>query len=122
MTLRYRKLTATGDYTFGQSNLDFYRDLEAVRQAIQTRLDLYLETFWRDLNDGLPMYQSILGQSGGEQNLTTIDQLIQARIQGTQDVLGIVNYNSDFNRNTRKYSFTATVQTAYSETFISGVF
>ncbi len=118
MTLRYRKMTATGDYIFGQSNLDFYRDLDAVRQAIQTRLDLYLETFWRDLGDGLPMYQSILGQSGGTPNLTTIDEIIKTRIAGTRDVSSVVTYASSFDRNTRRYSFTATVQTVYSETVV----
>lgn len=120
--MRYRKLNATGDYVFGQSNLDFYRDIDAVRQAILTRLELYLESFWRDLSDGLPMYQSILGKSGGAPNIATADQIIQARIQDTQGVTGIVNYASNFDRVTRQYSFTATVQTIYSETVVSGVF
>jgi hypothetical protein len=122
MTLRYRKMTATGDYVFGQSNLDFYRDLDAVRQAIQTRLDLYLDTFWRDLGDGVPMFQSILGQSAGAQNIATIDQILRDRIINTTDVTDIVAYSSSFDRTTRRYSFTATVQTVYSETvFVTGV-
>lgn len=117
--MRYRKLTAGGDYTFGQSNLDFYKDIDAVRQAIQTRLDLYLDTFWRDLSDGLPMFQSILGPSGSAQHLATIDQIIQARILGTEGVSSVVSYSSTYDRNTRRYSFTATVQTIYSETPIT---
>lgn len=118
--MRYRKLTAGGDYTFGQSNLDFYKDIDAVRQAIQTRLDLYLDSFWRDLSDGLPMYQSILAQTGSAKNLATIDQIIQARIQGTEGVSSVLSYSSTYDRNTRRYSFTATVQTDYSETVVTG--
>lgn len=116
----YRKLSPTGDMVFGQSALDFYVDIDAVRQAIQTRLDLYLGTFWRDLSDGLPMFQSILGAPGSAANLAAIDQIIQSRIEGTENVTSVVAFSSTFDANTRAYGFTATVQTVYSETIVQG--
>lgn len=120
--MRYRKLTTTGDYSFGQGPLDFYIDnVEAVAQAIQTRLLLFKGAFWRALNEGLPMFQTILGGSGSAESRLGIDNLIQQRIRGTQGVLGILDYSSAFDPETRQYSFQATVQTIYSTTVVSGV-
>lgn len=116
----YRKLTPSGDYTFGHNMLDFYHDLDAVAQAIKTRLQLYKDSFWRDLSDGIPMWQSILQTPGSPANLANVDNIIQERIKGTQGVEAIVSYNSAFNPNTRQYSFEATVQTIYSTTLITG--
>lgn len=119
--MRYRKLTPSGDYTYGQGTADFYVDLYAVTQAMKTRLQLFLDTFWRDLTDGVPMFQSILAQSGSEANVLAVDEIIQTRIKNTEGVLEIIYYDSAFDRDTREYRFQATVQTVYSETVISGV-
>ena len=120
MSVIYRKLTETGDYTFGHNMLDFYEDIDAVAQAIQTRLQLYLGAFWRDLTDGLPLFQEIIASSGSQDHLLQVDNIFQERIKGTPGVLGIVSYTSSFNRETREYSFEATVQTEYSITIITG--
>lgn len=116
--MRYRKLTATGDMAYGQGNQDFHVDNEAVRQAIQTRLQLYKGAFWRDLNEGLPLFQSILGASGSQSNLDSIDNIIRQRVLGTQGVRSVVSLNSSFETEARQYLFTATVQTIYSTTVI----
>lgn len=118
----YRKLTPEGDYSFGQSRANFLSDLEAVAQAVKTRLQLWKETFWRDLQDGLPLFQEILGTPGSQSNIQRIDAIIQGRILGTQGVLGLPRYSSAFDPETRAYQFTATVQTIYSTTIISGSF
>lgn len=118
--MRYRKLTSSGDYTFGLSADNFHLDLNAVVQAIKTRLQLNKESFWRDLNEGLPLFQEILGTSGSEQNLAAIDAIIQNRIKGTPDVLGIVSYSRDYDREARSYIFKAEVQTVYSVTIVAG--
>lgn len=117
----YRKLTASGDYSFGQSAVNFYVDIDAVVQAIKTNLLLYQGSFWRVLNFGLPMFQNILGTPGSPANLTAIDNLVQGQIASTQGVIGITSYNSTFDKSTRQYQFNATVQTQYSTTVISGV-
>lgn len=120
MTIRYRKLTSTGDYTFGFSVDNFYLDLQAVAQAIQTRLQLLKESWWRDLNDGLPLFQDILGTPASPENLAAIDGFIQQRIIDTPGVIALVSYESSFNKSTRQYSYTCVVQTQYSETEITG--
>jgi hypothetical protein len=120
--MRYRKQTSTGDMVRGQGSLDFYIDEpNAVGQAVKTRLQLNLGSFWRDLNDGLPLFQSIAGRPGSPEYLQSVDTIIQDRIKGTQGVTSIISYESSFNSATRSYRFDATVQTVYSQsTVISG--
>lgn len=114
MAIKYRQLSPSGDYVFGQGNQEFYYDVEAVGQAIKTRLDLLLGTFWRDLNDGLPLFQKILPSSGSPANLLTVDSIIQKRIAETQDVTAITFFQSVFNGDTRRADFETTVETLYS--------
>lgn len=116
----FRKLTATGDYSYGSNAFDFYVDIDAVAQAIQTRLQLYQGGFWRDLSDGLPLYQSILATSGSPDNLAAVSNFIQDRIKGTPGVEGIVAFDVIFDPNTRQYAYSATVQTTFSTTIVSG--
>jgi len=119
--MKYRKLTASGDYSFGQGLENFYIDrVEAPAQAAQTRLQLYTGSFWRDLDDGIPMFQSILGTPGSQENLLAIDSIITNRIRQTQGVSDIIGYSSIFNATTRAYEYEATIQTVYSTTVITG--
>lgn len=118
--MRYRKLTTDGDYSFGSSSLDFYIDIEAVAQAIKTRLELLKESFWRDLSDGLPLFQQILGTPGSPANLEAVTNIITQRIKGTTGVLLIVSNAVTWNATDRQYFYTATVQTLYSTTIITG--
>lgn len=118
--MRYRRLDSAHDYVLGQSSQDFISDLDAVAQAIYTRLNLYKGAFWRDTSDGLPLFQNILGTSGSPQNRSAIDGIIQNRIAGTQGVQTITAFSSTWDATTRKYSFEATVQTVYSTTIITG--
>lgn len=116
--MKYRRLTNTGDYSFGSPNQNFIYDINAVGQAIQTRLTLFLDTFWRDLSDGIPMFQRIWGTSASAANLLTVDNIIQQRIRGTEGVTELLSYTSQFNRDTRQYTFEAQVQTIYSTSVI----
>lgn len=120
MTIRYRKLTADGDYTFGQSAYNFHTGTEAVAQAAKTRFLLWRDTFWRDLSDGVPYLQEILGRGGGEQHIETITAILLKRLRGTPDVIAVPDFSTVYDRATREYKFTATIQTAYSTTVITG--
>lgn len=112
--MRYRKLTASGDYSFGQGNRDFLYDIEAVAQAIKTRFQLYKGAFWRDVADGLPLFQNILPSPGSPNNLLAVDNILKRRVLGTRDVEGLTFAQSSFNPDTRQYIFACAVQTAYS--------
>jgi len=116
--MKYRRLSDTGDYTFGAADQDFVYDIDATAQAIKTRLQLYRDSFWRDLPDGLPMFQNILGSRGSISNLAQVDGIIQQRISGTQNVQAITEFSSEFSRDSREYIFTANVQTTFSQNII----
>lgn len=108
--LIYRKLNASGDYSFGRSMQDFVRDAEAVGQACKTNLLLLKGEWWEDLNEGLPLFQSILNQPGSPESLKAVDLIVKDRIANTKGVKSIQEFQSFLNSN-REYSVTCTVIT-----------
>lgn len=114
--MRYRKLDADGDYTFGGSANDFLVDSpEGVAQAVQTRLLLLKGEWFVDTSDGTPWSTEVLG----EHTRATYDMAIRNRILGTQGVVQIDSYASVFEPNSRKLTITCTITTAYGQTTIS---
>lgn len=111
--MRYRKLTSNLDFQFGSSQLDFYKDVpEAVAQAAQTRLLLWLAEWFLNLEEGTPYLQGILGKYSKE----TADLTIRDRVFGTQDLTGISAYESVLDGETRALSVAMTIETAYGPT------
>jgi len=116
VTMRYRKLDADGDYTFGGGRADFLVDSpEAVGQAVLTRLQLFKGEWFVDTADGTPWQTEVLG----EHTRATYDMAIRNRILGTQGVEQIDSYDSEFEPNSRKLTITCTITTAYGQTTIS---
>jgi hypothetical protein len=118
-TMRNRRLDENHDYTFGQGKGCYLTGVDAVAQAIETRLMLYLEEWWEDRNDGLPLWQSILGAPGGKKKI--IDKLIQERILGTPNVTSISEITTTLDPDTRAYSFTCVVDTIFGSVQVSNV-
>lgn len=111
--MRYRKLTADGDYSFGSGQLDFYRDIpEAPAQAAKTRLLLWVGEWFLNIDSGTPYMQAILGKH----SKTTADTTIQDRILGTEGVLDIQNYESTIDPITRQMSVSCDLDTIYGPT------
>jgi hypothetical protein len=117
-TITVRKLDpVTWEPQFGNGQENFISDLEAVTQIIATRLKLFQGEWFLNLEDGLPLFQSILGSSGGQRNLTVITNLIAARILGTPYVTAIVSITSSYQN--RKFVFSATVATQFGVVTVS---
>lgn len=114
----YRKLDASGDYVLGAGRQGFHFELNAVTQAIYTRLRLLQEEWWEDTQDGLPLFQAILGRNGA--NKKAAELLIKARIEETEKVTGIASFSSVMDTVTRKYTFQAVVNTEYGQTVVRG--
>lgn len=115
--MRVRKLDANGDMQFGRGQTDFYRDQpEAPAQCVQTRLALRTGEWFLDTTAGTPWDTKILGKY----TASTRDQVLRARIMKTQGVTGIASYSSTFDPETRKFSVSATINTAYGATTITG--
>jgi hypothetical protein len=89
------------------------QDAAAVRQAIQTRILLFLGEWWEDLNEGTPMFQKILGTRVTPNNQQIMAQSLATRITGAPYVSAVQNVNVSFNPKTRGFSFSATAQTAF---------
>ena len=114
--MRYRKLDANGDYSFGQGGNDFWRDVrEAPAQAVMTRLRLYLGEWFLDTSDGTAWNTRVLGRYTG----TLYDPEIRGRILGTEQVAGITAYESRTDPQTRRLVIRATISTAYGRVQIS---
>lgn len=113
--MRYRKLSDTGDYTFGQGSTEFLVNTpETVAQAVSTRLLLATGQWFLDTSEGTPYAEDILGTGTQE----TYDQAIQDRILGTPGVAAITAYSS-YRSPERRLSVTATIGTIYGQAAVA---
>ena len=114
--MRYRKLDAAGDYTFGHSQANFYvNQVEAVAQAVLTRLKLWSGEWFIDTSDGTPWGSEVLGKY----TMGTYDTVLKERILATPGVVQLQSYSSTFNAQTRALTVRATITTAYGVTQVT---
>ena len=90
--MRVRKLDENGD--LGTSGQMFVFDKEAVKQTAETRLRLYSGEYFRNINDGTPWFQQILGKF---QNINAVEAILRSRIAQTPGVVRLLSFelNSD---------------------------
>lgn len=113
--MRYRKLDADGDYSFGGQQLDYFRDTpQAVAQAVQTRLMLFRGEWFLDTTEGTPWMTEVLGKN----TRTTYDAAIRQRILGTPGVTELVAYSSALDTEARHVAIEATINTVYGQTTV----
>jgi|SRR5882724_2585466 len=113
--ITYRQLGPNNDPIW----TSYLTDLDAVGQAILTRLRLFEGEWWADKSDGLPLWQQILGVSGANSRQQQISLLIQQRILGTPFVTSLSNVQVSYDGNARSFSFYAVVQTQFGSIPIS---
>lgn len=89
--MRYRALSATGDYTFGQGGANFLVNSPAcVGQRVLTRLRLIQGEWFLNTSDGTPYATQILGKTTQAQR----DAAIRSVILNTPGVTSIISYSS----------------------------
>jgi hypothetical protein len=111
--LRYRKLGPNNDYSFGNGQLDFYNNVpNAVGQAVETGLMLWLGEWYLDNTLGTPYIQGVFGKH----SQSTADGTIQNQVINTQGVIDISSYQSTLNDVTRAFSVRMTIDTIYGPT------
>lgn len=115
----YRQLDDNGDYIFGLGKHAYLEGVDAVAQAIKTRLLLLYHEWWEDLEDGLPLWEKIMASSGQPSNIKAVDFIFRERIQNTTGVLSILGYESSFKN--RRYTFRCAVETLYGSLVISNI-
>lgn len=110
--MRYRALSSSGDYTFGQSQANFLvNDPAAVAQSVSTRLKLWAGEWFLDSREGTPWMQSVLGKNTKD----LYDIVIRGRVLGTKYVNAITKYSS-FLSPGRRLSISMTIETAFGTT------
>lgn len=103
-----RKLDENGDIvTQGEQ---FIRERAEIAQTVMTRLRLFLGEYFRDITDGTPWYEQILGKF---QSLSNAEAALRARIANTEGVIRLTYFRASFDINTRKYSVTAGILTKF---------
>lgn len=112
--MRYRRLDKNGDYSFGNGQYDFLVDIEAVPQAIKTKLNLFEGEWWEDLKEGFPFYQDIAASFiRKDEDKDIITRICCNRISDVQQVNSFLSINANFDNEKRKYSLTVDVDTEY---------
>ena len=111
--MRYRMLSPTGDYVFGQGQLNFYIDVPmAPGQAVKTRLLLWQGEWFLDNTVGTPYMNGILGKHSQAQ----ADLTVQTEVLGTQGVTDISTYASQDDTVKRSYAVEMVIDTVYGPT------
>lgn len=101
------------------SGSHFINKEKEIAQTIVTRLKLFYGEYFRDITDGTRWFEDILGKGNATGNA---DAEIRRRISQTDGVNGILEYNSDFNLESREFSVTCSVLTTYGNITISESF
>lgn len=112
--MRVRQLSPTGDYQFGNGQLDFLiNSPQAVAQVVETSLRLWLGEWYLNINDGTPWLEGVFGYNSKDE----ADQTLIQTILGVQGVQDLTNWNSTVDPVTRAYtSISATLDTIYGQT------
>ncbi|EPU9086289.1 hypothetical protein ACV0PS_003690 [Enterobacter hormaechei] len=114
--MRYRREDENSDYTFGQGDDTFLvNSPECVAQAVKTRFELWKGQWFLDATEGTPYIQSVLGKQRPE----VYSLAIRDRISTTPGVLSILSFDTVNNGNTRRVTFTASINTIYGKTTVT---
>ena len=99
-------------------------NLDAVAQAIKTRLLLFQGEWWENLNEGTPMFQEIIGRRATGGQLQIMSLALTQRVAGTPYVSSVQNAEIKYDPFTRALSFSCIAQTSFGEvpvTFTPGL-
>ena len=118
--MKYRKLDANGDYILGNNAQGFLTGADAVAQAITTNLKLLQAEWWENVDQGLPLFQNILGQPGTPDNIKAADLIIQDNILSTTNVKSIANFQSNYSN--RTYTIQCMVNTTFGSVAVTVTF
>lgn len=109
-----RKMDENGDSVFGNGRSDFLSGIDAMRQVLQTRLNVSAGEWWEGDATAIPYMGGILGAYSTERNRELIDLMVVERILDTVGVVSVSDITSSYNG--RGYHFKCTVTTVYGVT------
>lgn len=98
----------TGD--IATSEIQFISGRDEIAQTIRTRLRLFYGEYFRDITDGTPWFQRILGKN---ENLNAVEAILRTRIRETKGVIQLASFNMTYELNPRRLSVTGSVLTQF---------
>lgn len=101
-----RALDESGDIVTRERG--FISGREEIAQTIQTRLRLFLGEYFRDVRDGTPWFEQVLGKFA---SLTTVEAVLRSRIVNTPGVLRLTYFRTSFDLGNRVYGVSAGAMT-----------
>lgn len=107
MTVR-RLDEETGDIVTSGQQFIYARD--EIAQTVRTRLSLFLGEYFRNITDGTPWYEQILGKFS---SLDVVEAVLRVRIAATPGIVRLISFETDFDIDSRVYSVTAGVLTIH---------
>jgi len=116
-TITVRALDSNWDPLQGNGQACFLSDLAAMVQIIRSRLLLFQGEWFLDLNDGLPMFNGILGSQANARGLQAITNMITSRLKTTKYVVEVNDVSSAYV--SRRFYYSSQVQTQFGTVFVS---
>lgn len=105
-----RSLDENGDIV--TSGTIFISGKDEIAQTIKTRLRLFLGEYFRDITDGTPWFEQILGKNV---NVNAREAALRNRIVNTKGVVRLLSFNADFDNDSKTYTVSCNVLTTYGE-------
>lgn len=119
--MRSRRLSDTGDYTFGQGEANFLIDsVECVAQNVRTRMKLWVGEWFLDVSEGTPWTTEILS-AYLYNTKPLLDMAIRTRVLRTPGVVSIPEYQSSVDPTTRRLTVTMRINTTFGEASVQEV-
>ena len=107
-------MSSTGDMTFGNNGSNFLVNTpQCVAQVVLTRLLLWTNQWFLDLDEGTPYSTQILGKN----TQSTYDNAILTRILETPGVVSIEAYSSQLEG--RTLTWNARINTQFGSTAVT---
>lgn len=93
--------------------------IEAVAQAILTRLNMFLGEWWENLNLGLPVFQQIISQLGSQRGLAAMQVSVTQNVLGTPYVTAVTSVEVTFKAG--QLGFVIVAQTAFGTVTVTNL-
>lgn len=107
----FRNLDQNGDWTFGKGQNDYARANEAIGLNIKTRVLSWVDDCFFDMKAGIDWANRL----GSKNQRPLLEQDLKRIISQSQDVTGLLKFDTILNG--RAFSASYTITTIYSQSY-----